>query len=156
MKSFRILIGIMMFVFAVSLCVSSNASAQGQGGSGINELEAQVQDVKAVVDTIDTNTTGLGTAVGTVNNAVTGLGTTLGGKVDGLDADIAAGTKGQGVVERSTPNAKVPRSVTVGGKTLDVTGSVQTVGELRQKKASGEFDANDVIWVIEKGKAVQI
>jgi len=33
-KNLRVLIGIMMFVLAVSLCVSSNASAQGQGQTG--------------------------------------------------------------------------------------------------------------------------
>jgi len=75
MKNFRILIGIMMFVLAVSLSVSSNASAQGQGNAG--GVQAQIGDVKAVVDTIDTNTSGLGTAVGNVSTAVNNVNTTV-------------------------------------------------------------------------------
>ncbi len=52
MRSFRILMGIMMFVLAVSLCVGSNASAQGQGQGGLLALQAEIEALQRQIDDV--------------------------------------------------------------------------------------------------------
>ena len=57
MKNMKIFIGIMMFVFVASLCVSSIASAQGKGKKGkkgLKALQAQIEEETAARETADT------------------------------------------------------------------------------------------------------